>query len=56
MLMLRILLFICTEFMATSIGVLTNRSTSSAERPGQSETIIIWVLVTSGNASIGVCT
>ena len=48
MLIERMLLFICTEFMATSMGVLTNRSTSSAERPGQSETMIICVLVTSG--------
>ena len=54
-LVLRMLLFICTEFMAISMGVVTNFSISSAERPGHCVTMIIWVLVTSGNASMGVC-
>jgi hypothetical protein len=49
------LTFFCTEFKTVSSGIVTNFSTSSALRPGHCEIIIICVLVTSGNVSIGVC-
>ena len=50
----RTLVLRCTEFMATSMGMLTKRSTSSALRPFHCVTIMICVLVTSGKASRGV--
>ena len=46
--------FFCTEFMAISIGMVTNFSISSADRPGHCVMIVTFVFVTSGKASIGV--
>src|SRR6218665_524653 len=53
MVMLRTLVFFCTEFIEISIGVVTKRSISSALLPFHSVTMMICVLVTSGNASMG---
>src|SRR6516225_106258 len=50
----RRLIFCWTGFMAISIGMVTNFSTSSALRPGHCVMILISVLVTSGNASMGI--
>ena len=50
----RTFVFRCTAFMDTSMGTVTKRSTSSALRPFHSVTMMICVLVTSGNVSIGV--
>ena len=38
---------------AISMGIVTCFSTSSAARPGNSDTTVTWVSVTSGKASIG---
>ena len=38
---------------ATSSGIVTSRSTSSAARPGCSVTTVTWVSETSGKASTG---
>ncbi len=38
---------------ATSSGIVTSRSTSSAARPGCSDTTVTWVSDTSGKASTG---
>src|SRR2546423_15317218 len=54
MLVERRLSFFCTGFIAISIGIVTNFSTSSALLPGHCVMIVISVLVTSGNASIGI--
>src|SRR5690606_34617610 len=54
MVILLTLVFFCTEFIAISIGVVTNLSISSALLPFHSVTIIICVLVTSGNASMDI--
>ena len=55
MVVLRTLVLRCTEFIAISMGVVTNRSTSSALLPFHCEMTTICVLVTSGKASIGIC-
>src|ERR1700690_1131353 len=44
----------CTGFIAISMGMVINFSTSSALLPGHCVMILISVLVTSGNASIGI--
>src|SRR5580658_2224008 len=54
MLVERRLSFSCTGFMAISMGMVTNFSTSSALRPGHWVMISISVFVTSGNASMGI--
>ena len=47
--------FFCTGFMAISMGIVINFSTSSALRPAHCVMIVTFVFVTSGKASIGVC-
>src|ERR1700694_5214850 len=54
MLVERRLTFFCTGFIAISIGMVTNFSTSSALRPGHCVMIVISVVVTSGKASMGI--
>src|SRR5580698_8695117 len=54
MLVERRLIFSCTGFKAISIGMVTNFSISSALRPGHCVMMVTSVLVTSGNASIGI--
>ena len=50
----RMSVFCCTEFIAISMGMVTNFSISSAERPGHCVMMMTFVLVTSGKASTGV--
>ena len=54
MLVERRLVFLCTGFIAISIGMVINFSISSALLPGHWVMMVISVLVTSGNASIGI--
>src|SRR5580658_3275000 len=54
MLVERRLIFCCTGFMAISMGMVINFSTSSALRPGHWVIMSISVFVTSGKASIGI--
>ena len=48
------MVFFCTGFMASSIGMVTNFSTSSALLPGHCVMMVTLVLVMSGKASTGV--
>src|SRR6185312_12025503 len=50
----RRLVFICTGFIEISMGMVMNFSISSALLPGHCVMMVISVLVTSGNASIGI--
>src|SRR6185312_10848902 len=50
----RKLVFFCTGFIEISMGIVMNFSISSALLPGHCVIMVISVLVTSGNASMGI--